>query len=196
MRRCRVWQPRRHRSRLSQAGRASRAAKTLACRRRGVGRPWFEAALRGTAERHAGGASRRECLQNVLEGSSSRVTSGPDCDFLCSRTVSPTVIVLQEHFNKPACPQRQQAAHTHRQKELGLYLGLKSGKQSVRWAVRCAPSRKCGRRMRLPSSHSPANVCFGCLLSLCSFSFVSVLVQMKGCRQILHCGARCEERRP
>ena len=39
------------------------------------------------------------------------------------------------------------------------------------------------------ATHAPAKVCLGCLLSLCSFSFTSAEVQMKGCRQILHCAA-------
>lgn len=41
-----------------------------------------------------------------------------------------------------------------------------------------------------PHRPPPLRACFGCFASLCSFSFASLLVQMNGCKQILHCYGR------
>ena len=55
-------------------------------------------------------------------------------------------------------------------------------------AVRCA-ARSVSHFLATKSGKQSANAALGCLLSLCSFSFDSEEVQMKGCRQILHCAA-------
>jgi hypothetical protein len=53
----------------------------------------------------------------------------------------------------------------------------------------CARRRPHFFTVGVKSGKQSAKAAFGCLLSLCSFSFTSVEVQMKGCRQILHCAA-------
>lgn len=59
--------------------------------------------------------------------------------------------------------------------------------RAVRRSARSAFARP--HFLATKSGKQSANAALGCLLSLCSFSFDSEEVQMKGCRQILHCAA-------